>query len=73
MNVKEDVKDNFPLITPAAFYSNENDKTKLNWFLFEYAAEFDSHIKRPLRKKLKRKKIDDRKIADLCITKDRYT
>ena len=67
MNVKEDVKDNFPLITPAAFYSNENDKTKLNWFLFEYAAEFDSHIKRPLRKKLRRKKIDDRKIADLCI------
>lgn len=68
MNVKkEDPQDNSPLITPAAFYSNERDKTKLNWFLFEYAAEFNSHIKRHLRKKLRRKKIDDKKIADLCI------
>ena len=67
MNVKEDTKDKFPLITPAAFYSNESDKTKLNWFLFEYAAEFDSHIKRPLRKRLKRKKIDNRKIAEFCM------
>ena len=67
MNVKEEAQDNSPLITPAAFYSNERDKTKLNWFLFEYAAEFNSHIKRHLRKKLRRKKIDDKKIADLCI------
>ena len=64
---KEDPQDNSPLITPAAFYSNERDKTKFNWFLFEYAAEFNSHIKRHLRKKLRRKKIDDKKIADLCI------
>jgi hypothetical protein len=68
MNVKKkDPQDNSLLVTPAAFYSNERDKTKLNWFLFEYAAEFNSHIKRHLRKKLRRKKIDDKKIADLCI------
>lgn len=56
-----------PLITPSDFYSNEEEKIKLNWFLFEYAAEFETHIKSSLRKRLKKKKIDDRKIADLCI------
>ena len=49
-------QNNSATITPAAFYTNEKDKIKLNWFLFEYAAELDSHIKRPLRKRLKRKK-----------------
>ncbi len=68
MNVKKkDPQDNSLLVTPSAFYSNERDKTKLNWFLFEYAAEFNSHIKRHLRKKLRRKKIDDEKLAALCI------
>jgi hypothetical protein len=43
---KKDPQDNSLLVTPAAFYSNERDKTKLNWFPFEYAAEFNSHIKR---------------------------
>lgn len=56
-----------PLITPSAFYSNEEDKTKLNWFLFEYAAEFETHIKNWLRRKLRKKNVDDRKIADLCV------
>ena len=59
---KEDPQDNSPLITPAAFYSNERDKTKFNWFLFEYAAEFNSHIKRHLRKNLRRKKTMTRKL-----------
>jgi hypothetical protein len=67
VNVRERAQETLPLITPADFYSNEMEKTKLNWFLFEYAAEFDSHIKRSLRKKLKRKNIDNRKIAELCI------
>lgn len=58
--------DTSPLITPAAFFTNESDKTKLNWFLFEYAAEFNSHIKSNLRKKLRQKNIDDKKIAELC-------
>jgi hypothetical protein len=60
-------QNNSATITPAAFYTNEKDKIKLNWFLFEYAAELDSHIKRPLRKRLKRKNIDRRKIAEFCI------
>jgi len=67
MNARITQQDNLPLITPAAFYSTEKEKIKLNWFLFEYAAEFDSHIKRTLRKRLKRKNIDNNKIAELCI------
>ncbi len=67
MNERKFQQNNLATITPAAFYTNEKDKIKLNWFLFEYAAEFDSHIKRPLRKRLKRKKIDNRKIAEFCI------
>jgi len=67
MNMKKKSKKTVSLVTPSAFYSNEEDKIKLNWFLFEYAAEFEVHIKNWLRKKLKKKKIDDQKIADLCI------
>ncbi len=67
MNERHNHQDNLAVITPAAFYTNEKDKIKLNWFLFEYAAELDSHIERPLRKRLKRKNIDNRKIAEFCI------
>ena len=67
MDIRKDTQENSPLITPAAFYTNEGEKIKLNWFLFEFADEFDSHINPPLRKRLKRKNIDDRKIAELCI------
>ena len=67
MNKRKFQQNNLATITPAAFYTNEKDKIKLNWFLFEYAAELDSHIKRSLRKRLKRKNIGNRKIAEFCI------
>lgn len=67
MNKRNVTSKSLPLITPANFYSSEVDKTKINWFLFEYAAEFDSRIKNSLRTKLKRKKINDERIAQLCI------
>ncbi len=54
-------------ITPDKFYSKEDEKTKLNWFLFEYAEELESKIKVPLRKRLKKKRIDDEKIAEFCV------
>jgi len=53
MNERKIQQNNSAVITPAAFYTNKKDKIKLNWFLFEYAAELDSHIERPLRKRLK--------------------
>ena len=67
MNKRKIQQNNLATITPADFYTNEKDKIKINWFLFEYAAELDSHIKRPLRKRLKRKNIGNRKIAEFCI------
>lgn len=67
MNERKIEQNNVAFMTPAAFYTNEKDKIKLNWFLFEYAAELDSHIRRPLRKRLKRKKVGNRKITEFCI------
>ncbi len=67
MNKRKIQENDLTPITPAAFYRNEKDKIKLNWFLFEYAAELDTHIKRPLRKRLKHKNINNRKIAEFCI------
>ena len=67
MDIEKNPQMEHPVITPAAFYTNEREKIKLNWFLFEFAAEFDSHVERPLRKRLKKKDIDDKKIAELCI------
>ena len=67
MNKRKIQQNNLAKITPAAFYANEKDKIKLNWFLFEFAADFNSHITHPLRKRLKRQDIDDDKIAEFCI------
>jgi hypothetical protein len=67
MNKRNITKKNLPNITPTDFYSSEMDKTKINWFLFEYAAEFNSTIKKSLRTKLNRKQINNKKIAELCI------
>ncbi len=57
------------LISPADFYSCEAEKTKLNWFCFEYALELQRYVykDRKLTAKLKRKKVDDAKIAKFCI------
>ena len=56
-------------ITPADFFSNEADKIKLNWFLFEYALEVQSFIRRDgkLKTRLNRKGVDDKAIATFCI------
>ncbi len=53
-------------ILPSDFFSKPSEKTKLNWFFFEYALEIQSRIDRPLRKKLKRKHIWERDIAEFC-------
>ena len=36
---------NMKHITPANFFSDESDKVKLNWFLFEYALEIQCVIR----------------------------
>ena len=56
-------------VSPGDFFTKESEKTKLNWFLFEFAAEFERRILRNtrLRAKLRRKKVRDQRIADLCV------
>jgi hypothetical protein len=54
-------------ISPSDFFSSDSEKTKLNWFFFEYAAEIQSKIGRSLRKRLKRKGVNENDIAQFCI------
>ena len=54
-------------ILPTDFFSCESEKTKLNWFFFEYAAEIQSRIGRPLISKFKKKRIGEKKIAKFCV------
>jgi len=56
------------LIKPTSFYSNEQEKTKLNWFCYESALSFYLAIKGKLGEKLEKKYgIDEEKIADFSI------
>jgi hypothetical protein len=57
------------IISPAHFFSRAEEKTKLNWYCFEYARGLEMLIRRDRRLcgHLRRKKIDDRAIADFCI------
>jgi len=56
-------------ISPSHFFTTDQEKTKLNWFLFEYARELESFIRRdkPLCNKLNKKAISRNVIAGFCI------
>jgi len=58
-----------PHITPADFASKESEKTKLNWFLFEYALELEKSVRqnKKLRARLRRKGVDDEAMAGFCV------
>lgn len=55
------------VISPADFFSDESEKTKLNWFCFEFAAEIQSHVGKSLKKKLQKAGVSDEELADFCI------
>jgi len=55
------------LVKPTAFYSKGSEKTKLNWFCYEYAAEIVSHIDASLQKRLNRKGVTDQRIVDFAV------
>jgi hypothetical protein len=57
------------IVSPDSFFSTNAEKTKLNWFLFEYAQEIESTIRRTkqLKKLLLRKGVGDSHIADFCV------
>jgi len=54
-------------ILPSDFFSNDAEKTKLNWFCFEYALELQFQLKKTLKIKLREWFIDDRALAEFCI------
>ena len=53
-------------IDPEWFYGNEEGKTKLNWFLYEVALEYQMFIKDTPSLKAYRKAHGDRNIALFC-------
>ena len=63
------VKSKERYITPGDFFSDESEKTKLNWFLFEYALELEMFIRRDKRLKgqLARKGVNEEAIAKFCV------
>jgi hypothetical protein len=71
MMVPKDDKDSAARghITPDRFFSNDKEKTKLNWFLFELALEIERCIakERRLTIDLRRKGVDDHRVRDFCV------
>lgn len=57
-------------IRPSDFFSSGHEKTKLNWFLYEYALELHSYINRDkiLHGKLTRRNINSAMIAAFCVS-----
>ena len=55
------------IIKPTEFYSDETDKIKWNWFLYELSLSFEIFIRRTLTKKMRKWKIGEREIADFSI------
>jgi len=60
-------------ILPSDFFRQESEKTKFNWFFFEYAAEIQSRIGRPLKARLRREGIGEKEIAGFCIHYSKQT
>ena len=56
-------------VSPGAFFSTEAEKTKLNWFLFEYALELAATIGRDkgLQSRLRRRGVGDREVGAFCV------
>jgi len=54
------------LVKPTAFYKDDSQKTKLNWFCYEYASEIVSRVDRRLRRRLNRKGIKDGRIVEFA-------
>jgi hypothetical protein len=55
------------LVKPTAFYSDDSEKIKLNWFCYEYALEIISEIGARLQKRLNQKGVPDGRIAEFAI------
>lgn len=72
--LQNDINDTKPRIRPSDFFSSGHEKTKLNWFLYEYALELHSYISRDkiLHGKLTRRNINSAMIAAFCVYHAKY-
>ena len=59
-------------IKPTDFFENEKDKTKLNWFCFEYALELQSFLDEKLKNKFKKKHVPQETIINFCIQHSKF-
>jgi hypothetical protein len=64
--MKEMDEDIFGSITikPTSFYSNKDEKTKLNWFCYELAIGIYNELTKNFKEELKKYKIDDKEIME---------
>ena len=60
-------KDGLSMIKPTSFYSDESEKTKLNWFCYELSIEIYDEMKRRIGNRLRRNKISDEALAEFSI------
>ena len=60
-------KSGISMIKPTSFYSNDIEKTKLNWFCYELSMGIYDEIRGYRRKQLKKYKIDDMALAEFSI------
>lgn len=59
------------LVKPTAFYSNEREKTKLNWFCYEFAHGLEIDLNKKTGERLRKHRIFKKDIAkfSICISK----
>ena len=62
-----DHRNRLGVVSPAHFFTSDADKIKINWFLFEFAAEIKSHIGKPLKKRLEKAGVTEEALAGFCI------
>ena len=65
--MKEEGRSGLSVIKPASFYSNESEKTKLNWFCYELSVSIYDDMKKDIGKWLKKHKICDEVLAEFSI------
>jgi hypothetical protein len=60
-------KNGLNMIKPTSFYSDESEKTKLNWFCYELSIEIYDNMKRYVENRLKRNKVSDEALVEFSI------
>ena len=65
--MKEEGRSGLSMIKPASFYSNETEKTKLNWFCYELSVSIYDDMKEDIGKLLKKHKIRDENLVVFSI------